>query len=381
MSDAFPSRARRLPRRLSWIATVLLVAGEAAALDVTWPAQGQTLTWMPLDLGLEFPAAADTGTLSVDLNGTDVTGWFEIGPPVGGVRTATATDLWGTFVLEGENELGASIELSGVPQQDEVTFWLAGDPYADQVESFTGGLQGGYNSGNLGVVLGAPQGAGLFQGSLHVVSLGFSVEGGVTGSIAVAFIDNVVVDGPGPDFTVFENPLLQIGAGSITQPPFSEPGLVSVSQDGVVWHAFDACPIDDEEAGPYWPGCAGSYPVLSNVLVPSTPHASVPTTTPIEAVVGVPVLSLVPPSGTPPAGAGGDSFDLADVGLVWARYVKVESATYATGPVGVDNGGFDLDAVAAIHSAPEPPPPAVPALSAPGRAAAALCLLAVAWWA
>jgi hypothetical protein len=294
------------------------------------------------------------------------------------MRTATATHVWGSFVLEGANLLSASIEVGGVPQPASAAFSLVGDPYADEVVSYTAGVQGGWNSGNLGVVLGPPRGGGLFQGGLDVVSLGLSLEGGVTGSIALAFVDNVVVDGPGDDLTVFENSFLEIGAGSITQPPFAEPGLVSVSQDGVVWHAFDACPIDDEMAGPYWTGCAGTYPVLSNAGG-ATPHASVPTTTPITSLVGVPVISLVPPSGTPPAGAGGDSFDLGDVGLAWARFVKVESASFVTGPVGESNAGFDLDAVAAIHA--EPDPPAVPVLSGPGRVATALCLVALAWWA
>jgi hypothetical protein len=368
---------RRAPRALLW-AALFWSAPAAQALEVTRPGAGAVQTWMPLDLALAFDAAADVGTLSVLLNGSDVTALFTPNPPQGGVRTATATDVWGSFVLPGANLLSASIEVGGVPQPASAAFSLVGDPWADEVVSYSAGLQGGFNAGNLGVVLGPPLGGGLFQGGLDVVSLGLSQAGGVTGSIALAFTDNVVVDGPGADFTVFENSFLEIGAGSITQPPFAEPGLVSVSQDGVVWHAFDACPIDDELSGPYWAGCAGTYPVLSNANT-ATPHASVPTTTPIESLVGVPVISLVPPSGTPPAGAGGDSFDLADVGLAWAGYVKVESASYATGPVGDNNAGFDLDAVAAIHSSPELP--AVPALSGPGRIAAPLCLLALAWWA
>ena len=85
---------------------------------------------------------------------------------------------------------------------------------------------------------------------------------------------------------------------------------------------------------------------------------------------------MIPPSGAPPAGAGGNSFDLTDVGLSWARYVKVVAASFATGPVGANNGGFDIDAVAAIHS--RPVMSAVPALSAPGRGLLLALLLAVA---
>lgn len=239
----------------------------------------------------------------------------------------------------------------------------ASDPYADEVVSYTAGLQGGFGSGDLAVVLGPPQGAGLFQGSLDVVSLGLADAPG-RGEIVLAFRDNRVVDGPGADLTVFENSFLEIGAGNLSAAPFAEPGLVSVSQDGQNWHVFSTCPIGDALAGPYWPGCAGIYPVLSDPT-PATPPAWEQSTTPIEDLVGVPILDLIPPSGAPPAGAGGDSFDLAELGLGWARYVKIQSASFATGPVGANNAGFDLDAVVAIHSSPEL---AVPALSSAGRA-------------
>ena len=53
-----------------------------------------------------------------------------------------------------------------------------------------------------------------------------------------------------------------------------------------------------------------------------------------------------------PEGSGGDSFDLADVGLTWARYVRIDGADFVDGPVGANNFGFDLDAVAAVNSVP-----------------------------
>ena len=58
-----------------------------------------------------------------------------------------------------------------------------------------------------------------------------------------------------------------------------------------------------------------------------------------------------------PEGSGGDRFDLADVGLAWAKYVRIEAATFATGPIGTDNAGFDLeprfDGVSAFHGDPQ----------------------------
>jgi len=59
--------------------------------------------------------------------------------------------------------------------------------------------------------------------------------------------------------------------------------------------------------------------------------------------VGVPVDSF-----TPPPGSGGDSFDLAAVGLHAIRFVRIDG-----GPIDARLGGlsgFDLDAIAGVHS-------------------------------
>ena len=322
------------------------------------PYTPQRLTWMPVDAVIDFDAAADEASLLVHLNGTDVTSAFAIAAPEGGRRRATAL-LWDGLVALGPNELDAAIDLAGVPQEASAIFTAIGDPYADQVASFVVGSQGGFNAGNLAIALGAPQGTGPFQGSLHVVSLGFG------GALVLRFLDNRIVDGPGVDLTVFENSFLPIGAGMLTQPPFAEPGRVSVSQDGVHWHPFAACALV-ESGAPYWAGCAGVYPVLSDGT-PATPHASIPSDVPIQDLVGVPAFDF-----PLPAGSGGDSFDLAEVGLAWASYVKIEAASFATGPVGTNNAGFDLDAAAAVNSAP-PPMPAAPV---PALAPAAVGLLA-----
>src|SRR5207247_10463624 len=86
-----------------------------------------------------------------------------------------------------------------------------------------------------GVVLGGPRGAGAFAGSTDTFSLGLG------GSIVLEFTDNVVVDGPGPDFTVFENPFLV--RGTTTQAPYAEPRTVAVSADGLHLATFP-CALD-----------------------------------------------------------------------------------------------------------------------------------------
>src|SRR5439155_3171151 len=150
--------------------------------------------------------------------------------------------------------------------------------------------------------------------------------------------DNVIVDGPGADFTVFENAFLTRGLN--TGGPFAEPATVSVSADGVHFVAF---PCRTDEA-PYYPGCAGVYPVFANARDPNAPSPLVPTTVPIADLVGLPIDGF-----TPPPGSGGDSFDLAEVGLSAVRFVRIDA-----GPIKADLGGglsgFDLDAVAAVHS-------------------------------
>jgi hypothetical protein len=198
------------------------------------------------------------------------------------------------------------------------------DPFLDRVVDVQIGSGGGAGAPDL--VLGPPHGAGALQGSTDTLSLGLG------GTIEVEFVDNVAVDGPGPDLLVFENAFLV--SGLTTLPPYAEPGTVSVSADGVDWRTFP-CAVSSP---PYYPGCAGVYPVLAQ---PGDPL--VPTTTPIEALVGVPTDQLVPPPG-----AGGDAFDLAAVGLRAARFVRIEASQIDRRLGGLS--GFDLDAIGAVHS-------------------------------
>lgn len=181
------------------------------------------------------------------------------------------------------------------------------DPFADRLVSFDPGEGAGHGQDDLpDVVLGGPRGGGERAGGLHVLSLGRY------GEIVLAFDDWIVRDGPGPDLIVFENAF----------PGWVEPGLVEVSDDGQTWHAF---PCDLDDADNLFPGCAGVQPVLANV-----------------------VDNDIDP--TDPAVAGGDAYDLADIGLERARFVRITD-----GGIGPDwsyeggGGGFDLDALAVVN--------------------------------
>ena len=102
------------------------------------------------------------------------------------------------------------------------------------------------------------------------------------------------------------------------------------------------CALDDSVN--FYPGCAGIHPVFANADDPSSPSATTPTTTPIASMVGLPLAPLP----LPPPGSGGDSFDLADVGLDRARFVRIISGPGAL-PAGDGQAGFDLDAVVAVN--------------------------------
>jgi len=184
-------------------------------------------------------------------------------------------------------------------------------PYARSVESFTRGEGAGFGESSLpDVVLGPPRGMGERSGSLHVLSLG------VGGEIVLGFGERTIVDEPGPDFVVFENAFWPGGVQSMV---YAELGEVSVSEDGETWLTFPCDSEGDGEGG--FGGCAGASPTLE-----------------------FDPLALVPLDA---AASGGDAFDLADLELASARFVKIIDLGTLE-PAGTSSG-FDLDAVGLAH--------------------------------
>ncbi|PRQ05259.1 hypothetical protein ENSA5_03780 [Enhygromyxa salina] len=182
------------------------------------------------------------------------------------------------------------------------------DPYADAVVEFTPAEATTFGHEGLpDVVLGPP--GGIYD----VASLGCG------GSIVVEFDPPGIVDRPGVDFIVFENPFTE---------DFPEPGEVAVSADGERWSVFPCAPESLE-------GCAGVSPTLA-----------------------LPGADIDP---TDPARAGGDGFDLSALADAPAevRFVRIldRSSEYWDSkgeisycdPGNQGAGGFDLDAVAAVH--------------------------------
>ena len=135
---------------------------------------------------------------------------------------------------------------------------------------------------------------------------------GMDGSITIGFKGKILRDMPGNDFTVFENSFEFLGDRI-----FIEPGMVQVSKDGVnfITFPFDSLTLQ---------GCAGLTPT-NGEEDPFNPDVS-----------------------------GGNSFDLADVGLdsvIAIRIIDVSSIILNPNhplfsPI---VNGFDLDAIVAMH--------------------------------
>ncbi len=134
---------------------------------------------------------------------------------------------------------------------------------------------------------------------------------GEGGEIVLGFKNRILLDGPGPDFIVFENGFYINGDSNSV---FVEPATVSVSRDGITFTDF---PIDTLTLQ----GCAGMTPT-KNPLEPFDP-----------------VL------------AGGDAFDLSVIGMDSVKYIKIKDFVYYLkshpshpyySPI---LSGFDLDAV------------------------------------
>lgn len=176
------------------------------------------------------------------------------------------------------------------------------------VESFAPGEGSGYGADQYpDIIYGEPLGNGETHGGIDVLSLGKG------GTITVGFGGNTIVDGPGVDFIVFENPF-RYGADNLQI--FAELGEVSVSSDGQTWTTFP-CVVGMVPQT----GCAGAAPVFAN------------------GDLGI--------SSEDPTVAGGDQFDLATIGVTEARFVRIRDLQgYGSAPT----AGFDLDAVSIVNA-------------------------------
>ncbi len=217
---------------------------------------------------------------------------------------------------------------------------------ADLVVDAPGATGEGY--GDPSRAVNGVRGGGTHAGSLDVYSLDYRSRR----SLTLAIDGHAVLDGPGADLVVFENPFQE----SSRDASFMDPVVVEVSSDGERWLAFphDYIAADETLYEPHpeaWEGFAGVTPVLL--------HAE---TNPIDAF---------------DPRAGGDAFDLAElVGTDPAtsalaeqlraegvRFVRLTSAAVLVNPdTGVPfprdgvSDGADIDGVVARHLVLAPDP-------------------------
>lgn len=187
---------------------------------------------------------------------------------------------------------------------------------ADAVVSMTPGIGAGFGADALPKnILGPPDKRARI--TIPTVDPEEIVALGLGGEIVLRFDRVTITDGPGADFTVFENAFAYtLGP---TERIYAEPGEVSVSRDGITWFTF---PFDSTTLI----GCAGRTPTNGD-QDPANPEVS-----------------------------GGDGFDLADIGVDSVRYVRIRDVTSIVKEnrshpfYDVTLSGFDLDAIVAAHS-------------------------------
>ncbi|MFH1874575.1 MAG: hypothetical protein ABH859_05245 [Pseudomonadota bacterium] len=203
------------------------------------------------------------------------------------------------IVDENDEEEGLDEDIDNDGSDDEPT---ACQTHAVDVFSFDPGDGAGFGGDEFpDVVLGPP------MGTMDVLSLG------QFGEIVLDLGDCYLTDGPGVDLIVFENPFL---IGGDPTDPYAELGVVGVSTDGETFVEFEC--LDAEYP---FTGCAGWNVVYANETNDLDPFD--------------------------PAEAGGDQFDLADIGLDQARYIRIRDLYGAS--LGGTSAGYDLDAISVVN--------------------------------
>lgn len=203
-------------------------------------------------------------------------------------------------------------------------------------------------------VLGPPAGTGGFASQSNpneLLSLG-------DGGYIIVKMSNKIEDGPGVDFVVFEN--MMYWGGNFNN-AYTEAAVVDVSQDGQDWHRFSFDFIIDGPVGPQgFPGTVPDNFIGFAGIAPTFANCDPDGDGNFDDMID-PLDPLV---------SGGDLFDLADVGLDWAAYIRITDTGHIDRNPGsemydndgdlINDGGntlavfdgiqgFDLDAIAIVN--------------------------------
>lgn len=174
------------------------------------------------------------------------------------------------------------------------------------------------------------------------------------GSFIELRFDAPVTDDPlnpyGLDFLVFGNafyfgdpwPFENYNTTMVTGGPFVEPTLVSVSQDGVNWTPFTNGPYADTA----FPTNAYQWDRATASWTNQESDFTKPVNPALAATFAQGGMSAADVIDAYDGSGGGTGFDLADVGLSWIQYVRIEGVSGLA--------GGEIDAVADVSAVPEP---------------------------
>ncbi len=203
-------------------------------------------------------------------------------------------------------------------------------------------------------VLGPPAGEGDFSSQSdprELISLG-------DGGWIIVKMARKIEDGPGVDFIIYEN--LYYWDGDYTN-AYTEAAVVDVSQDGETWVRFDFDFVIDGPTGPH--GLPDTVPENFNGFA-----GIEPTFASCDPNYNGDFSDMINP--LDPEIGGGDQFDLSEVGLEWAAYIRITDTGHkernpgsemydGDGDLIGDGGnlldvfegiqGFDLDAIAVVN--------------------------------
>ncbi len=224
-----------------------------------------------------------------------------------------------SMAADDDDSAGDDDDSAAVPEGCSYVLALA---CADLVVAAPGASGSGFGDPQRAV--NGVRGGGTSAGGQDVYSMG--LEAGVNDSLVLAWSGRRVVDAPGVDLVIFENPFEAAGPSAV----FMDLVIVEVSADGENWwafpHSYGEASYSSDPAD--WIGFAGRTPVLL--------HEEENSVDPLDSSL-----------------AGGDGFDLADLAAPellasGVAYVRLRSAgtEYPSEPI---SNGPDIDGLYAAE--------------------------------
>lgn len=220
------------------------------------------------------------------------------------------------------------------------------NPFIDEVVRVEFGESQAQGFADINKVFGPPRGnATGLMGSLDVLNLG------IGGEIVVRFVEPVIYNGPGYDFTIFENPFFDQTEGKPAGSTNLEPATVAVSSDGVFFLEFPTeylvqdPPLTVDAMPAHYIGFAGLNPVFShpdNGIDPLDPSVSGGDPFDLDDLLGLP---------------GAEQIDFENIRYIRIRDVGLNPTDSQGTPLPVPPqpaaNGFDLDAIAVLNGKPD----------------------------